>query len=146
MPSPPDRDPVTQALKVFLANETGKLVGVCEAPSGATPADGFYVLYPMPGGSVSGTLGEPDRQASLVYQVTSVGKRDDQVQQLADRAYDVVLDRAASGAFENALAPAGAAVIDRAPQGGRGGIEPEGSGPERVLSIPEAFVITVEPS
>lgn len=51
----------------------------------------YYVLYPLPGGYFDGTLGCPDNDASLIWQVTCVGATRPQCEAAVDRANDVLV-------------------------------------------------------
>lgn len=61
----------------------GLAVGDAVAPDQDPP---YVVVYPIPGGSTTGTLATPDDDAILVYQVTCVGKTREQAEWLADKA------------------------------------------------------------
>lgn len=62
---------------------TGKPVGDGVAPDGAAPP--YTVLYDIPGGSIDGTMGDPDADAIWAYQVTSIGATADQARWMADK-------------------------------------------------------------
>jgi hypothetical protein len=51
----------------------------------------YFVVYPLPGGIFDGTLGCPDDDASLIYQVTCVGATRPQCEAAADRANSVLI-------------------------------------------------------
>lgn len=61
----------------------GLKVGDAKAPAGGPP---YAVLYAIAGGATSGTLGELDADAELIYQVTCVGNSRKQAEWLADEA------------------------------------------------------------
>lgn len=77
----------TNAIIAVLEGE-GLKVGDAEAPAGKPP---YVVVYPLPGGRASGTLGELDADAELLYQVTCVGTSRKQAEWLADATH-VLLD------------------------------------------------------
>ena len=52
---------------------------------GLTPPP-YVVVYPITGGSYSGTLTDPQKNAELVYQVTCVGSGREQAEWLLDKA------------------------------------------------------------
>jgi hypothetical protein len=45
----------------------------------------YYIVYPLPGGLFDGTLGCPDDDASLIWQVTAVGGNRPQCEAAVDR-------------------------------------------------------------
>jgi hypothetical protein len=60
------------------------MVGDAEKPQGAVTK--YCVVYPIPGGSVSGSLGDPEGDAELVYQVTCVGRTREQAEWVVNKA------------------------------------------------------------
>lgn len=72
----------------------GVVVGDAEAPENAEDlidsGQGYVVVYPISGGRLSGTLGNPDRDAELVYQVTCVGASREQARWLADKTLELL--------------------------------------------------------
>lgn len=105
--------PITSALLAALRS-TGFDVGEHEAPV-PTPADKPYgILYVIPGGFAFGPpLVDHTQNAGLVYQVSTIGQRRDQVEKCADRMRAAVLSRTGAGAYVTAITPAGLKVIDR---------------------------------
>jgi hypothetical protein len=71
----------TAAIVARLA-ALGLAVGDGEAPHVAPP---YTVVYPITGGASYGTLGAPDDDAELVYQVTCVGTTRLQAEWLEDK-------------------------------------------------------------
>lgn len=51
----------------------------------------YYVVYPLAGGVFDGSLGCPDDDASLTWQVTCVGATRPQCEAAADRANEVLI-------------------------------------------------------
>ena len=72
----------TDAVIAALVAE-GVTVGDCTAPDAAPP---YVIVYPIAGGSTTGTLAAPDEDAVFVYQVTCVGVSRRQAEWLEDRA------------------------------------------------------------
>jgi hypothetical protein len=71
--------------------ELDLLVGDAKKPEGAGDQDDgsfvkYAVVYPIAGGTSSGTLGDLHGDAELIYQVTCVGKSREQAQWVADAA------------------------------------------------------------
>src|SRR5438270_13362963 len=99
----PNRLPVTEGLVALLATGTGRPVGVTRAPYKGTDVEHvadppYAIVYPLPGGAVTGSyFSHPDEEVTWVYEVTSVGIRDDQAQWMADVARQSILGRDASG-------------------------------------------------
>jgi hypothetical protein len=70
---------------VIAALETeGLTVGDAVAPEDVGPP--YVVVYPIAGGSLSGSLANPDEDGALVFQVTCVGASREQAEWLADKA------------------------------------------------------------
>lgn len=105
--------PTTSALLIALRS-TGFPVGEHEAPV-PTPTDKPYaILYVIGGGFAFGPpLVDHTQNAGLVYQVTTIGQRRDQVEKCADRMRQAVLGRSGTGAYSTAITPVGLKVIDR---------------------------------
>lgn len=72
----------TDAVKAKLAT-FGLTVGDGQAPASAPP---YVVVYPIAGGATSGTLGDLDRHAELMFQVTCVGTTREQAEWLENKA------------------------------------------------------------
>jgi hypothetical protein len=58
---------------------------------GASKFKPYFVLYPLPGGVFDGTLGCPDDDASLIWQITAVGATRAQCEAAVDRANSVLV-------------------------------------------------------
>ncbi len=82
--------PLTDVI-VFTLQSAGLVVGDAVRPSAATATAGYVVVYSLPGGSIDGTLGAPNDDASVMYQLTSVGADRRQCEWVADRARQVIL-------------------------------------------------------
>lgn len=65
--------------------------------------DPYSVIYPISGVDIRGSLGEPERSASLMYQATSVGRTRQSAQVQADRIRTATVGRAPGGAFLHPL-------------------------------------------
>jgi hypothetical protein len=129
------RAPVTAAVAAALAAGTGRPgdVGRPPKPAGTalSPELPYWILYPLPGGELSGTAAAPEADGTFVYQVTYVGARYDQIEQLADRGRQVMFARDAAG--QSLLAPAGLVVMAVTSAFGFAGADfdgPVGSGAE----------------
>lgn len=139
----PDLLPITDALVAFLAAQTGRPVGRATAPLvDGVPADlesgPYAIVYQLPGGDTWGPfLSGPDEGAQLPYQVTSVGKRSDQADWMADRVRRAMVGRT-NGALTATLAVPGVTVLDREFTT-YGGQDREGD----VVSIPDTFLLHV---
>lgn len=87
-------DAVIQALET-----AGLLVGDGEAPDGHGWAGipdqsafvGYVTVYELIGGTIDGTLGRPDDDASTLYQLTSTGATRQQCEWVADKARNTML-------------------------------------------------------
>jgi hypothetical protein len=141
---------VTDAFITFIqtgisAPSTPRLVGDHEAPPGADLDIGYAVVYTIDGGQFEGaSLWAPESEAEVVFQVTSVGRKRNQAQWIADRARLTVLSRLAAGGFQVAFPdPAGMTVTGREPEGSTPGVIPEGVAPNRVYNIPERYRLHV---
>lgn len=100
-----DRAPVSKALQSVIAEATGRPCGLGALPVvNGKPAEVPYtVLYPL-GGTVGGApLADVSEDADLVYQLTSVAGRTDQVEWMADKGRRAVLERTTSGAWRYPL-------------------------------------------
>jgi hypothetical protein len=116
-----DTQPVTSALLAMLQGATDYPVGDHDAPKPSVgfpePTSGRYsVLHGIEGGASLGTLGEPDSEAVLVYQVNSYGRSRAQCEWMASRVRSVMLSRAVSGSFTYAIPVVGWVVSNRAKQ------------------------------
>lgn len=149
----PARAPLDRVVQAGLANGTQRPVGLMEAP---TSADGghlmpYAILYPIDGGGFSGPpFAAPEADGELVYQVTSVGGRADQCQQMADRVRNVMLARTDAGSYRHAIAnPPDMRIMGRRADGGGGGMDRAtgGEGDRYVVfSVAERFVVAVTPA
>lgn len=135
------RAPLTVAIAAALAAGTGRPgdVGRAPKPSGAAiaPEIPYWILYPLPGGELSGPAGAPEADGAFVYQVTYVGARSDQIEQLADRGRQVMFARDASG--HSLLEPAGLVVMTVGAAFGFSGVDFDGP----IGSAAEGFTVAV---
>lgn len=146
------RTPIDKALVIALRVGTQRPVEIMEAPKapGNGPLLPYAILYPLPGGSFDGPpLSDPHADVTFSYQVTSVGKTAEQCQSMADRVRATMLGRK-NGAFVKAISnPSGVKIMDRAPDGGPGGIDRATGAADTdnvVFSVPERYLITVTPA
>lgn len=139
----PDLLPITNALVDFLAAQTGRPVGRTTAPLvDGVPADleegPYAIVYQLAGGETWGPfLYGPDEAIRLPYQVTSVGRRSDQADWMADRVRQAMVGRT-NGTLTAALAVPGVTVLDRE-FSAYGGQDREGD----VVSVPDTFLLHV---
>ncbi len=68
------------------------LVGDGEAPPVASANDPYLVVHSLPGGPLDGTLGSPDADGSLLYQISAWGISREQSQAAADVARNALFD------------------------------------------------------
>lgn len=130
-----NRAPLTAALKAALtASLNGGLpTEVGKPPLNAKDLTRYVILYPIEGGEFTGPANLIGSDATLVYQTTSVAKRADQLEALAD-----VVRRTMMAAV---LAPTGLTIMDRWCVSA-GGIDADTS----LLSLPERFYFAVTTS
>lgn len=108
---------VTDAvLAVLRAGIEDKEIGDHQAPGDSTtelPNVPYAVVYAIPGGDVDGPpLGDMFEDASMVYQVTSVGERRNQCEWMAEKVREVLVGRD-SGGYSTEIAVDGAVVVGR---------------------------------
>lgn len=65
--------------------------------------DPYTILYPIGAVGIRGTLGQPERSAPLMYQLTSVGRTYQSAQVMADLNRAAVIARAPGGVFLHPL-------------------------------------------
>lgn len=139
----PDLLSITDALVAFLAAQTARPVGRATAPlvdgDPADLGDGPYaIVYQLPGGGTWGPgLYGPDEGAQLPFQVTSVGRRSDQADWMADRVRQAMVGRT-NGTLTADLVVPGVTVLDRE-FSAYGGHDREGD----VVSVPDTFLLHV---
>jgi hypothetical protein len=135
-----DRRPVTAAF-IELLETTGLPIGDHVAP-GEVAGKPWAIVYSIPGGALrDDNLAAVEKGTDLVYQVTSVGRRRDQAEWMADRARTTVIARTSSGFTTAWPMMTGAEAADRQLLGGLGGAEPSGKAPHQVWSVAERFLI-----
>lgn len=107
----PDRRVVTDAVITMLEGATGRPVGDFDAPGdGDSPEYPYLVVTSIPGGGSSGIVGNPADTLTIVYQLTSVGLRRDQAEQLAARAHEAMLAIAPSGEWVHPISASGHSI------------------------------------
>jgi hypothetical protein len=132
--------------RLMLATVTNRPVGLNKAPApdeNGKISSPWSIVYSIEGGGFSGPpLEDPHADATVVVQVTSVGRRDDQAEWQADKVRGAMLDRT-SGALDHPITPPdGYKIMYVEPDGGPGGIDREGE----LYSIPERFAIHLTPA
>lgn len=96
-------------LVTILATGTTKPVDLARVPSGVTfdadqtLVDPYAIVYPLIATQLSGSLGGPDEQVCVPWQVTSVGANGEQAQAMADRVRESLLARNPNGSLVNVL-------------------------------------------
>ena len=129
-----ERNPVTTGLKTMLNTHftgggtggTNLKIGVGAAPldllkdANNQLVDPYAIIYPLPSqtiyspGMFRGTLAHPDSGATLIYQITSVGRTDQSAQIMADRVRRAVMERGTNGQFLRSISVgASMAIIHR---------------------------------
>lgn len=93
-------DAIVDALNVYIKtfdsghpdNDGGKGWGWQGTPgdSDFTP---YRIVYPIPGGLFDGTLGCPSDDASLIYQVTCIGRDRPQCEWVVDQTNEVLVEQ-----------------------------------------------------
>lgn len=140
------RTPVTEALKQLLSTATNRPVQVTHAP--LDPATGerasypYIVIYPIPGGSLSGPpfCGQV-QDATFVYQITVFGQRDDQVDTVLDDVRAIITERQ-DGSYVHDMPVAGMKVTLRDSVGSTGRLDRDG----QIFRSEEDFNISVTSS
>lgn len=137
-----DRRTVTAAL-LDLLETTTLPIGDHTAPA-EVAGKPWAVLYSIPGGEVSDhNLAAVETGIDLIYQVTSVGRRRDQAEWMADLIRATVIGRTAGAFIATWPVMTGLKVADRQLWGGVGGVEPSGEAPHRLWSVAERFLIRI---
>ena len=136
---------VTAGMISIVEAGTDKPCGDHRSPEDGILADGYTYVHSIDAGSYDGpALWSPESDATLVYQVTSVGVDRSQVEWLADRVRLTLVSRAALGGFQWPFPElAGMKVIHREPDGLSPGVIYEGPPENRVYSVPERYRISV---
>lgn len=140
-----NRKPVTDALIELIVSSTNRPCGDHRSPPDGVLEDGYTFLYSIEGGSFDGApLGPPEPDATLVYQVNSIGASREQVEQLAERVRATLIGRDNSGGYRSPFPIlSGLKVINRASQGFLPGVISDGPTGREVYSIPERYRISV---
>jgi len=144
--------PLAKALVVMLAADTGKPVDYTRIPPALLNADGtvaenevYAVVYPIPGGSYSGSASGAHETADWVFQVSSVAKRGIDAEWMGDRVAHAMLDQLPGGAYRVPLLVPETADYPELRVIGRfadsdGGIQPDG----KVFTLAQRYVVRVE--
>lgn len=136
-----ERRPITDWMKALLIAGTGKNGDIGRAPTANVVP--YFIVYVIDGGEEWGAFSQPQSEAVLVYQVTSVGVRHDQAEWMADRVRRTMLQRDAAGAFLVQLAPpVGVVVQDRRPNDSRGVVEQVND----IFQVAERYEVCVGPA
>lgn len=144
------RLPVTRALAALLEQATERPCGCGELPRvrgkfGWTPARVPYaILDSLPAEFAGPPLSDWHADAAWSYQVTSVGKRGDQVEWLADRVRVGLVGRI-GGRWRHELRVPGFRVMDRELTYDAGG-EQSVSAAGAIVSYVQRVTITVTPA
>lgn len=136
-----DRRLLTANLLALLISVTGCPGDVAKAPEPLT--DPYFIVYPIEGGMVLQPALTNQRVVEpAMYQIDSVGLRDDQVDALAFRVRDAILGTT-NGAFTHTLTPpTGMKIIARAARSNLGGLLRI----DTVFQVAERFQITLTPA
>src|SRR5205085_7745728 len=114
MPQLLDRAPWTDAILTMLRTATGKQIGDYEVIDPPPVDEPWAVLYPLPGTRLDGPWAEPEADAVIVYQVTSVGLTRKQCEMMQDLVRRTMIKRNGTGGWSVTLnPPAGWAVVAR---------------------------------
>lgn len=145
-PLPPQQLITTSLVGDLRAKYGVNRVGDHELP--ANPEYPFVVLYTIDGGDTFTVTGwDRERNLSLPFQLTCVGKRRDQVQLMADSVRSFMLERDTSGQFSQQLSsPPGWSVCGRLAGDAVSGVLVEGKAPNQLYSVPLRFTLQVTPA
>lgn len=149
MATTPESADLTKWLIALLASDPADYpIGDSGAPAsddGGVPAYPYWSVWEIPGGSIGGPpLGAQQADATLIYQIDSVGLTVEQSRRLRTRARDLVSGRTAAGVYATPRAnPSGMVVTDRVIYGTPGAPAPEGKAPNEVWTTSERFAISV---
>lgn len=145
----PPRAAVTQWLIDLIDSKlpTGKKCGdgLPQTPDGVPLDWPYWVVYSIPGGSMSGPpMGQAQGDAVYPYQVDSVGKTRAQAEMAADWVRNWVVGRTAAGVFVvQAADPDGLRISDRIVDGTPGAPLQEGQPPNEVFTVSDTFSVYV---
>lgn len=140
-----DRRIVTAAL-LDLLETTTLPIGDHTAPE-EVAGKPWATLYSITGGNLSqDNLAAVEDGTDLIYQVTSVGRRRDQAEWMADLIRAKVVARTATAFVTAWPSMTGLKVADRQMWGGVGGVEQSGEAPHQLWSVAERFLIRVVPT
>lgn len=120
-------------LVATLADVTGKPVALGRVPDDVTYddhgllLDPYTIVTPLIASQISGSWAGPAEDVTVPFQLSSVGRNDEQAQAMADLTRQTLCGRNANGAFTNAITVVGVKVIDRRPTY-IGGAVPAGGG------------------
>lgn len=113
----------------------------------------YYVVDYIDGGAEDDgpAFEDPTADATVAYQVQSVGCTVNQARAAADRVRDVITRRAdktaANDGYVVPMPPTpGISVVGRVLYGTRGGLDSAGQEPNLVFTVTERFLVTLTPS
>lgn len=148
MPGVPARRKLNTAVLALLRTATGRPLEMVRAPFKNGDVEQvedvpYGILYPIPGGGFSGSpLYHPDEDASFVYQVTSVGLRDDQAEWMADKVREAMLGRDDQGSFVHEMTVEDLVIVSREPTGPPGGLVRN----DMLFSVVDSYFVRVSAS
>lgn len=93
-------------------------VGTVNAPPGITDGAGkvnkpHVIIHPIPSGTISGDLDDPDGMPTLEYQVTYIGLNRKQAEWMASTGQEIITGRTVGGQFMHGITPVEGYVVDR---------------------------------
>jgi len=132
----------------FVDSLKTALVGIAKVGDHAIPEVAgmpYAIVYSIEGGSLSGSLANPQEDGEFVFQVQCVGGMRKQAQWLADKVRDVVLGTSSSPAV--AVPLTGWVLTDRMAGTAVSGVQVDGSTKQdRLFSVPQMFTLYVTPA
>ena len=129
-------------LRAALETHSGRPIGLAKAPveNNGKPDYPYAILYPLPGGTFSGSLDQPTEDAQAEYQVTIVAETPDSVRWLHARIRKYFLERQTAGAYVHTInAGVGWAVHYRS-LSLIGGLVPEG---KELFNLAERYMLDI---
>ncbi len=141
------RRTLTEALQTMLETATTRPVGVTRIPedvNGVQATKPYAVIFPMKNSSYGGPVFcAPQADGYFAFQIKCVGERPDQVEWMADKVREALLDRDGTGQFVTALTPTDLTVMDRYP-----GLDSPGTlyDSGNIFEVDDAFIIAVTTS
>lgn len=140
-----DRKPVDAAVATLLESVCSFPIGRSKAPSKdgdiqdvAEPP--YAIVYAIVGGNWWGPgLATREDAATLIYQITSVGLREDQATWAGDKVRQALVGRDDSFQYEHSITVPGVSVVLREVDGPPGAAIREG----KIWSMPERYAVKV---